>query len=204
MNLRRKKPRPLTRGDGTVRDATLCIIATEDTYAPDHYFRLFKNTRIQVVVLPTEDGRSAPEHVLERLDRHCDEYDVGDGDDLWLMLDTDHWTEPDHVDNFTRVCREAMQKGYRLAHSNPCFEIWLLLHLADVGDGEEFQRCEDVVERIKQIIGEYSKKKIDPEYFNPASMADAVRRAEAMAVHPDGRWPQQVGTHVYKVVRDFL
>ena len=41
--------------------------------------------------------RSAPEHVLERLDQYQEEYELGADDEFWLMLDTDHWTGPGHV-----------------------------------------------------------------------------------------------------------
>lgn len=68
MTLRCKKHRPLTREEKPFRDARLFIIATEDRYAPQEYFRLFKNPRVKVQVLPTEDTRSAPDHVLKRLD----------------------------------------------------------------------------------------------------------------------------------------
>ncbi len=64
MNLCHKKPRPLTREEQTFRDDRLFVIATEDTYAPERYFRLLSNPRVHVQVLPTECGLSAPEHVL--------------------------------------------------------------------------------------------------------------------------------------------
>ena len=64
MNLRCKKPRPLIREEKTYRDDRLFVIATEDTYAPDQYFRVFRNPRIKVRVLPTEGGLSAPGHVM--------------------------------------------------------------------------------------------------------------------------------------------
>ena len=34
-------------------------------------------------------------------------------DELWLMLDTDHWVEPNHIANFNDVCARATQKGIR-------------------------------------------------------------------------------------------
>jgi len=51
-----KKPRSLTREDKIYRDDRLFVIATEDTFAPEQYFRMFKNLRVHVRVLPTEDG----------------------------------------------------------------------------------------------------------------------------------------------------
>lgn len=204
MTLRCRKPRPLTREERPIRDARLFVIATEDTYAPEQYFRLFRNPRIKVHVLPTEDGCSAPDSVLERLDAFREEYELLDDDEFWLMLDTDHWIEPNHVANFRRVCSEASQKGYQLANSNPCFEVWLLLHVFPLDGTIQFARCADVVEQLKAIPGEYSKKTIDAQYFPLSSIQDAVAQAENLDPNPTDRWPQSTGTHVYKLVRRLL
>ena len=45
-------------------------------------------------------------------------------DSLWLMFDIDRWGEK----NISEICRQARQKQYQLAISNPCFEVWLYLH----------------------------------------------------------------------------
>ncbi len=138
MNLRCKKPRPLTREEKTYRDDRLFVIATEDTHAPEQYFRLFRNPRIKVHVLPTERGLSAPAHVFQRLEDFLDEFELAEDDELWLMLDTDRWVEANHIANFIEVCKRATQKGFQLAHSNPCFEIWLLLHVVDLDANGQF------------------------------------------------------------------
>ena len=63
-----RKHRPLNRDLGVVRDCTLIVIASEDTYAVEQYFQRFRPRRVQFKVLPTEDGRSASEHIVKRLD----------------------------------------------------------------------------------------------------------------------------------------
>ena len=64
-----RKKRPLDRSTDVVRDANLIVIASEDKYAVRQYFDFFRSTRIQFKVLETDDGKSAPEHVMARLDR---------------------------------------------------------------------------------------------------------------------------------------
>ncbi len=204
MNLRHKKPRPLTREEKTYRDDRLFVIATEDTHAPDQYFRVFRNPRIKVRVLPTECGLSAPAHVFQRLEEFHREFELQEDDELWLMLDTDHWIEGGHIKNFIDVCTQATQKGFHLAHSNPCFEIWLLLHVADLDANEQFARCEDVVQRLKDTLGGYSKRKIDSERFSREAIDVAVARAEKLDESPDDRWPQKTGSHVYRVMKKLL
>jgi hypothetical protein len=204
MNLRWKKPRPLTREDKKYRDDRLFVIATEDTHAPDRYFRIFMDGRIHVLVLPTEGGRSAPEHVLTRLDDYVKEFDLMEDDERWLMLDTDHWVEPNHIANFNLVCAQATQKGFKLAHSNPCFEIWLLFQVTDLDAGDQFKRCKEAVQRLKDTLGKYSKRRIDPTHFSLENAVIAVRRAEKLDQSPGDRWPQKTGSHVYKIVKMLL
>jgi len=204
MTLHHKKPRPLSRQELPTRDARIFVIATEDTYAPQRYFELFKNPRIKTHVLPTQDGLSSPKNVIERLNQVRDEHNVLDDDELWLMLDTDHWIEPSHIGNFNQVCKEALQKGYQLAHSNPCFEFWLLLHVFPLEGATQFGRCDAVKARLKEVLGEYTKNTIDIKRFSHESIRNAVAQAEALDSAPEARWPGSTGTHVYKVVRKLL
>jgi hypothetical protein len=51
------------------RDAKLFIVATEGKETEKQYFRMFNSTRLKVEILATtEDGKSSPEYVLDRLD----------------------------------------------------------------------------------------------------------------------------------------
>jgi hypothetical protein len=204
MTLCHKKSRPLSREDKTYRDDRLFIIATEDTHAPDQYFSIFINTRIHVKVLTTKNGLSSPEHVFHRLDNFRNEYEMMEEDELWLMLDTDHWVEPNHIANFISVCTQAIQKGYQLAHSNPCFEIWLLLHVADLNENDQFTKCYEVERRLREILRSYNKRNITNSQFPIESIVLAVERAERLDRSPDDRWPQNIGSHVYKVVKKLL
>jgi hypothetical protein len=196
----RKKPRPLVREEMTYRDDRLFVIATEDTYAPKRYFEessIFQNSRIKVRVLPTEDGLSAPEHVHGRLKSFRKEYELQEDDVLWLMLDVDHWADPNHISNFDKVCTEAGHLKFQLAHSNPCFEVWLLLHLMDLTSNDQFAKCADVAYRLKDALGTYSGTRLDLSRFNRENAATAVERAEKLDKSPNDRWPQKTGTHVY-------
>lgn len=207
MTLRHKRPRPLDRPE-LYRDARRFVIGTEDTYAPRQYFEessIFRNPRILVLTLPTEDGCSSPKHVLDRLKKYRDEAkqrkEWDDKDEYWLMLDTDHWTKPNHIDNFTKVCSEAIDQGIQLAHSNPCFEVWILLHFEDFDAGDQFQECKDVEIRLKGALGQYNKTRLDLSRFDPKNAGIAADRAEKLDKSSTNRWPQQTGTHVYRLVK---
>lgn len=57
---------PLSRDPHTFRDDRLFIIACDDTYAQKQYFDFFRLPRIQVHVVPTTDGTSNAQAVLDR------------------------------------------------------------------------------------------------------------------------------------------
>lgn len=176
------------------RDARLFIVATEGAITERQYFQIFNNTRIKVEVLATgEDHKSALQHVLERLNEFKEKYDLDDEDMLWLVLDVDSWGSR----NLSSVCRQAKQKGYQLAISNPCFEVWLCLHFGDLNP--EDSKSRDFKVRLRTILGSYNSSNLDLSLYKPY-IKDAIVRAKQL--HPNTRqnWPPTFGTHVYRLV----
>lgn len=194
------------------RDARLYVVATEDTYAPAQYFHalqereLIDRSRVRVITLATEDCHSAPGHLLKRLDEYRVSLDAMlKEDELWAVFDVDHHRDKE----LSAVVTAAGQKGYRLAVSNPCFEIWLLLHETDdvsavvtyKDDSEAAQRC--VAELRRVLGGSYNKSRIDAERLTHSSVNAAITRAARME-NPAERWPARVGTHVHRLVQRLL
>jgi hypothetical protein len=194
-----RKPRPLDRASAE-RDASLIVIASEDTYAVEQYFRRFNVRRVQFKVLPTEDGRSSPEDVLVRLDEYKREYDIGEGDTLWLCTDTDHWAKPNHIGNLVRVLQECRQKEYGIAISNPCFELWLLLHFEDAAGLQAGISCEEVTRMLKKCRGGYTKGCCERLPLTGPGVEDAIGRARKMDADPSKDLPETPGTRVYRIV----
>jgi hypothetical protein len=56
-----RKPRPLKREEGELRDARMFIIACDDTYAPKQYFGFLRLPRVKVHVLAAEAGAGSSE-----------------------------------------------------------------------------------------------------------------------------------------------
>ncbi len=125
MGLTSRKKRPLDRAIPHLRDTRLIIIATEGEKTEYQYFTsgIFNHHRVQIHVLRTDAGESAPRHVLNRLKEYVRETVLQYDDQLWLMVDMDRWT----VAHLGDVCMKA-KKGCRhdinLAVSSPCFELW--------------------------------------------------------------------------------
>ncbi len=115
MVLTARKARPLNRKIPHLRDTKLIIIATEGHKTEKQYFRIFKNHRVQVVVIPSKNNRSAPEYIFDLLNIYSAEYQIGKDDELWLMVDTDRWGDR----KLSAICREAVKKNYYLAIELP-------------------------------------------------------------------------------------
>lgn len=175
------------------RDASLIIIATEGQKTEKQYFSIFRNPKINVVVIPTTDGKSAPNHVLSRLDIIKNDYELNDDDSLWLMIDIDRIRDEQR----SQICQKALQKGFSLAISNPCFELWLYLHFVEIDDMNI--SCSQLEKKLRNFLGGYNKSKLDLEKYK-GQIHFAVERAKSLDTNPSERWPNSIGTHVYKIV----
>lgn len=177
-----------------VRDAQLFIIATEGAKTEKIYFDIFHNSRIKVEIVATgEANDSAPQHVIKRLDEFAQKYDFGSEDSLWLVLDVDRWGDK----TLSAVCRQAKQKGYQLAISNPCFETWLCLHFGDLEPND--RTCKDFKQRLRLVLGHYNSGNPDTTLF-VEYIPDAIQKAKQMHPNANQYWPKTIGSHVYRVV----
>lgn len=189
------------------RDARLIVIATEGTFTEKQYFSRFESSKVKVEVLETVQdksskfyGCSSPKQVIDRLNEYKKEYDIRSEEDgqLWLMLDTDNWKT-----NLTQTANEASQKKYRLAISNPCFELWIYLHFHQIDNAQAFS-CREIEKLLKEMPHGYNKTKLRLDLFTEQNIKDAIDRAIELDQSPANRWPQRLGTHVYKVVQEII
>ena len=116
-----------------VRDARLFVIATEGEETEKQYFEdltskdWYPNPRVIIEVLERSSSASNPKRILKQLDERNKKRGLQFDDELWLIIDRDKqsWT----IEEIAEVAQVCVQKGYYLAVSNPCFELWLLLHI---------------------------------------------------------------------------
>lgn len=206
----------ISRGGGR-RDARLIVIAPEGSETEKQYFEglqqrgVIDRRRVIVEVLASaEDTHSAPKHLLQRLQEFEQRHDIVKGlDQLWLVLDLDHWSAPSHIHNLTAVIQRARQRGYFVAVSNPCFELWLLLHFtADIDEvraaASLARACDACEAQLRVHAGSYNKANIQREWYTAERVHDAMGRAKALDSSPDDRWPQSTGTHVYRLAEVLL
>ena len=211
-----RKQRRIERAS-SFRDASLIVVATEDARATPMYLRelakhpKYRSSFIEVKVLERLAlTDSAPKAVKAVLDDYKRDTDLGDGDELWLVIDIDNWKERMLAD----VCRECAQSNYFTAISNPAVELWFLLHFEDISSlpkerQEEFlqnskkgKRRTALERAIIEHIGEYSKGslKVEP-YFELTERA--IEHSKKLLIASDsegGRWPQALGTQMHRLI----
>jgi len=197
-----RKKRPIERSEGLKRDASLVVIASEDQYAVKQYFELFHSTRIQFRVLETTHGESAPAHVMERLAAFMSEYSFGEGDQFWFVGDTDHWIESNHIHNLVEIVKLCRDRQIGVALSNPCFDLWLLLHFAEF-PSEESLTCQEVGGRIRSVVGQFNKTRV---YDLPIGMSHIKRAVDSSKANQfiGGEIPTQPQTSVHQIIDDLI
>lgn len=202
------------------RDARLIVIASEGKDTERIYFKAlakeYTNPRVHVHILERsedEQNNSSPEHVLKQLNDYKGHYELESDDELWLVVDRDRWTEA----MLSRVATECAQDNFmHVALSNPCIELWLLLHLVDATllTSEEEQLWMDnrrksknadpyLKVRLRQEMGSYHESSYDAKMLIE-HVDVAIARAEALDKNPADRWPQTLGTRVYLLAESVM
>lgn len=197
------------------RDAKLIVIATEGIKTEVIYFEdlkeKYKNLKVHTEVIKKKDTKSSPEYILDSLIEFKNTYKLNVNDELWLVIDFDKWGTK-KISSISTSCR---QKRIHLALSNPCFELWLLLHFIDVSsmivdeknkikNNKKINRSRNFISNlILKYAGEYNKSNIKSELFFP-TIYKAINRAEKLDINQSEPWPTELGTRVYLLVKSIL
>jgi hypothetical protein len=197
----RDRPRRAARRDAYLEPKRRILAVCEGKVTEPEYLRAFsrwcRNPRVELdleapagVPLTLVARARERKEEAEALARH--ERDVNSVyDEVWCVFDMD---EHPHVNQARRLAAEA---GLRLAMSNPCFELWLLLHLREHPGARHRQE-------IQQLLAELMPR-MSPKHIDFESLVDgyeeAVRRAErleadAQAAAEHGRNPSTEMFHL--------
>lgn len=154
----------------------LYLIAAEGDKTEATYFQtiesLFKEANISSVHVEfidrTEEDKtkSAPQHVYKTI-TDIEEQLINKGysidekrDELWVIIDVDEY---DNRKNSLEALKQAsIEKQYfNVALSNPCFEVWLILHYQDIDAlGQVVEKnmkqrpklCKQVLSRLRDAV----------------------------------------------------
>lgn len=164
-----------------------------------------------------EQNKSSPKYVLERLENFIKEKDYiyefskHPEDEYWIVIDVDDHIASSKITEFKTVLQQCSAKGIQYAVTNPFFEFWLYLHHFDVSDedkkhankvGDDYFSAKMRNAGIKLSGNDH--KKPSPDDYTAENVSLAVERARLLHTNSTERWPQELGSHVYKLISKFF
>lgn len=192
------KRRRFSRPSGFRDRKKLFVIATEGAKTEEIYFDSLRPRRDAVVrmeVLPSRTHKSDPKNVLKRLRGFKQKNDITSTDELWLVIDRDTWP----CKMLDKIAAECDRNGFQLAVSNPCFELWLYLHLSTP---RPFSTADECTSALSSKMA-YDKAGYDADSLH-VGIPDALQRAQQMDDEEHHPWPRTNGTRVYLLVQRLL
>jgi RloB-like protein len=217
----RERFEPVRKG-GFLNAEKFYILSFEGEKSEPKYFEdlrksdYFNNSGLIETVPLKRTGNigSNPIDVSKLLKEAKREFNFKKTDEFWLIIDRDQW-ETIHNLNFDSLVNDCKNEGnFYLAMSNPCFEIWLIMHLKDIDDfsnqekGKIFKNAKvsksknhiDVV--LGELIGRGYNKRPNPKIFLP-KIKDAIQIAKKLDMASED-FPRSLGSHVYKLVEKLV
>ena len=176
------------------RDAHKIYVICEGSSTEPDYFRFFQglSSNLEIITIPSIDGKTDPVKLKEQaevmlLSEMRDyELDYRQGDVVWFVIDTDRWEEKDKIKILRDFCEEqndnvnwtdiktAKYLVWKVAQSNPSFEIWLYYHAF------KNKPTDEVVSKyvsFKEFVGQTFSGGFDFE-SDPVRISDAIKTSE--------------------------
>lgn len=191
--------------DDPFRDARLFLVVCEGERREPEYFEALGHgsKRLKVCAIsainkdtPNHTTGSSPKWLLNRLVNYIEQEGVNPktGDIIWLVLDVDRW-EDKTIRALASDCQDA---GWGIAISNPCFEVWLFMHVKDIVAARS-NTCQEFKSELPKITkGGYNLKKF------MAFVPDAIVRARDTDSQKHYFFPDFKTTKVYLPVGEIL
>ena len=198
------------------------VLSYEGSETEKKYFEDFRKSDyfndsglIEIISLQRPKNRgSDPISVKKLLQEAKRDYRFKPTDEFWLLIDRDNWEEIHHHNFDTLVQDCQKERNFFLAMSNPCFEIWLLLHFVEIQSLSDTEKQSIFMNKkisnkknyIDQILSNYTgrgyNKRPNPLIFLPRTYV-AIERAQSLdSDHFD--YSKGLGTHVYKLIKKLI
>lgn len=219
-----REAKALVRDGGHLSAEKYFVLSFEGTVTEKRYFDALRTSNkfndsglietIPLVRRKSDTVGSDPISVKTMLKKAKEEFNFRPTDEFWVIIDRDDWADEHHI-NLEKLVEDCKaEKNFFVAMSNPCFELWLILHRAELSsfteaEKEALRKNErisntkhhvDVV--LERLIGHPYKKRLKGDDFIPF-VYDAIRRAEAG--HVEGEYfPNDLGSDVYQLVKKLV
>lgn len=170
---RRRQTKPLRRVAGKRPELRTIVVFTEGKSSEPNYINGLKKLShiAEDVAINLE---LYPEHgvPLTLVQLAAERKEDPEVDECWCLFDVE-W--PQHHPNLKEAVSLARTNGIKLAISNPCFEVWLILHHQEFG---RFSKTSEV-ESSSRALDNRAGKNIDASLYIPLRGV-AARRAKIL------------------------
>ncbi|WP_459646607.1 RloB family protein [Kitasatospora sp. Ki12] len=148
----------------------LLVVCGAKVTERDYLQGLKSSVRNAAVSVKIVEHPKSPSQVVERAELLRDQA-AGEYDETWCVLDVDEFP------NLGQTMSEARQKNIEVALSNPCFEVWLLLHFVEYRrPAHSFKELLPVLE--KYFPAGYGKTDQKFDLYGPTWRLAATRAKE--------------------------
>lgn len=179
MAARRRPTRPLGRKVGTRAEYRTILVFCEGANTEPDYLKAVKdlphvkaNASVKIVLDPCQ---GVPLTLVQRAVERMQDSEI---DECWCVFDVE-W--PKNHPNLKDAIGLAKAHGVGLAISNPCFELWLILHHREHSSYIDTKCAESASKKLDGRGG----KHIDPAVYMPLRKS-AERRAAVLAKRHEG------------------
>ena len=141
------------RREGLIEPIRTFLIVSEGGDECD-YFNCFKKqieSGNDLIFKPLTPAEPDPKHLVEYAIDQARDLDIDEGDEVWCVFDVDN--NPDKV--IEKAIEEAKTQQVKTCLSNPCFDLWILLHFNDCLSKLSPQ---DTKAKVRIHLPNYSKK----------------------------------------------
>lgn len=150
------------------------IIVCEGEKTEINYFNGLKTRDSGVEIIPVHGG-THPKHIVKYAEERMNSkwsIDFDEGDGIWCAFDVDENSNSD----IKNAYEHAKTKNIQIALSNPCFELWFLLHHKQIFSPISRH---DTIRELKTFIKDYEKnEKIN--HLLKDKLSNAISRAKKL------------------------
>lgn len=194
---RRKRQRPNPPARGGIKPNKTILIVSEGTVTERQYVeglaQHIGNAGVKVILskkhgVPRTIVDAAKEERLDLRTSHREDYD-----EIWCLFDRDKHPR------FEESIQIALDRGYRLAVSSPCIELWLWLHHRPSPGALTHTHMQKKLEQ--ELDKDYDKSIRSEFYFSNLKMAVASAFRLDKEIREDGEpLYRNPSTGMYKLV----
>jgi len=165
------------RGKRTRSVKRIVLIGTEGkNRTEESYFKNFNQIQNQFIVKFSSGNSTDAMGIVEDIRTSRDNKGNFQHDDLaFAVFDADLWrTQGNQIQE---ALHYAKRQNIEVILSNPCFEVWFVLHFED--GRAPYDSSDQVIDRLKQNVPDYEKSK-DMFDILRGNMEKAISRAEQL------------------------